>query len=294
MLSATKLLSRGDILASTTSTPCEQAAQIENPMFDPAAPVIRTVIADDEQTARNRLCSLLDRIGRFEIAMECADGRETIAAVRNVKPDLLLLNVQMPDLDGFEVLKAIHLDPAPVAVLTASHDQFALRAFEANALDYIVKPFDEARLRRTLAKVRNELEKERARSLARHMANLFSEGITPVSAPQESNRLAIKSGGKIIFLNLHDVDWIEAAGNYVRFHMARESHTFRENLSVVSARLNRKKFVRIHRSAIVNVERIKELQPCNSSEYVVVLENGKELPCSRSHRENLRQIIDTV
>ncbi|HTZ95234.1 MAG TPA: LytTR family DNA-binding domain-containing protein [Terriglobales bacterium] len=263
-------------------------------MFDPTSPVVRTVIADDEETARNRLCLLLERIGSFDIAMECADGRETIAAVRNVKPDLLLLNVQMPDLDGFEVLKAIDLDPAPVAVLTANHDQFALRAFETNALDYVVKPFDEARLRRTLAKVRNELEKERARSLARHMASLFSEGVNPALEPLESHRLAIKSGGKIIFLNLHDVDWIEAAGNYVRFHMARESHVFRENISVVSTRLNRKRFVRIHRSAIVNIEKIKELQPCNSCEYVVVLENGKELPCSRSHRENLRQIIDAV
>lgn len=267
---------------------------IKNPMFDPAAPVVRTVIADDEETARNRLCSFLERIGRFEIAMACAGGRETIAAVQSVKPDLLLLNVQMPDLDGFEVLKAIDIDPAPVAVCMASHDHFAMRAFEANALDYVVKPFDEARLRRTLAKVCNELEKERARSLARHMANLFSEGVNPALGPQESSRLAIKSGGKIIFLNLHDVDWIEAAGNYVRFHMARESHVFRENISVVSSRLNRKNFVRIHRSAIVNIDKIKELQPCNSSEYVVVLENGKELPCSRSHRDNLRQIIDTV
>jgi two-component system, LytTR family, response regulator len=257
-----------------------------------AQDVIRTIIADDEATARNKLSSLLDRMGKFEVATECADGRETIAAVQSLQPDLLLLNVQMPGLDGFEVLNAINVAPRPLAVLTANHDQYAMRAFEADVLDYLLKPLDENRLRRTLTKVRNELEKEHARLLARQMARFFWEG-SPTS-PRENNRLAIKSAGKIIFLDLDDVDWIEAAGNYVHFHVGREVRVFRENISVLSARLNRNKFVRVHRSAVVNVDKIKELQPCNSSEYVLVLENGKEVPCSRSHRENLRRLIDTV
>ena len=264
-------------------------------MFDSSVPgVIRAIVADDEVSARKKLCSLLQRMEKCEVAMECADGRATISAVRNLKPDLLLLNIQMPDVDGFEILKSIHLDPSPVAVLTANHDQYAIRAFEANAVDYLLKPFDEERLRKTLVKVRNELEKEQARLLARQMANLFSHSMTPMTAPKESHRLAIKSGGKIIFLNLEDVDWIEADANYVRFHVGKESHIFRENIGVVSARLNKHKFVRIHRSAIVNIDKIKELQPCNSSEYLVVLKNGKGLPCSRSHRESLRALIDTV
>lgn len=257
-------------------------------------PFIRAVIADDEVLARKKLRLLLQRIERFEIVAECKDGRETIAAVRGFKPDLLLLDVQMPDLDGFEVVNAINAVFPPVVVFTTAYDQYAIRAFEANALDYLLKPFDEERLRRTLARVHNELEKDHARFLAKHMVNLFAETRNAIESPRKDNRLVIKSGGRIIFMDLDDVDWVEAAANYVRFNGGKESYILRGSIGLTAARLNPKQFVRIHRSVIVNIDKIKELQPCNAGEYIVVLKSGKGLPCSRRYRENLRQFIDKI
>jgi two-component system, LytTR family, response regulator len=254
--------------------------------------VIRTVIADDEDLARKKLRVLLDRLKPFEVVKECNDGKHTIEAVRNLKPDLLLLDIQMPDLDGFEVLKAIQGYSPLITIFTTAYDEYAIRAFEANAVDYLLKPFDEDRLRRALSKAQSELDKERAQLLTRRMVEWFSD---PPNSPQplkEDNRLVVKSSGRIIFLDLNDVDWIGAAANYVRLHVAKESYLLRGSIGTVSVRLNRAKFVRIHRSAIVNIDKVKELQPCNTGEYMVVLKSGKELPCSRTYRDNLRQFIN--
>jgi two-component system, LytTR family, response regulator len=270
-------------------------SQVENQMPESGTlTFIRTVIADDDDLARKKLRLLLDRIGNFEVVMECRDGRQTIAAVASCNPDLLLLDIQMPDLDGFEVLNAIDAQRRLVVVFTTAYDRYAIRAFEANALDYLLKPFDEDRLRRTMAKVRNELEKEQARVLAKQMVSLFADAATPNESLPQSNRLVIKSGGRVIFLDLDDVDWIEAAANNVRFHVGKESYILRGSIGLISTRLDSRRFVRVHRSAIVNVDKIKELQPCNAGEYMVVLKSGKTLPCSRSYRESLRQFINKV
>jgi two-component system, LytTR family, response regulator len=253
--------------------------------------MIQAIIADDEEFARRKLRALLDRMGRFEVVAECNGGQETIDAVRSHKPDLLLIDIQMPDLDGFEVLEAIDVDPRPITVLTTAHDRYAARAFAANALDYLLKPLDEERLRQTLTRVQTELENRQARTLAKRMDNTFSGVPLPSDSARDNNRLVIKSGGRIVFLDLNEVDWIEAAANYVRFHVGKESYAFRAGIGDISGRLNHAKFIRIHRSAIVNVDKIKELQPCNTGEYMAVLKNGKELPCSRTYRESLRQFI---
>ncbi|HEX8815264.1 MAG TPA: LytTR family DNA-binding domain-containing protein [Terriglobales bacterium] len=266
----------------------EALASVSTPVPDG---MIRAVIADDEEFARRKLRGFLDRMGNVGVVAECTGGRETIAAVRDLRPELLLIDIQMPDLDGFAVLDAIDLDPPPITVLTTAHDRYAARAFEANALDYLLKPLDEDRLRQTLTKVQIELEKRQARIFAQRMNNTIVETAAPPDLQRESNRLVIKSAGKIVFLDLGEVDWIEAAANYVRFHVGGESYAFRAGIADISGRLNHTKFIRIHRSAIVNVDKIKELQPCNTGEYMAILKNGKELPCSRTYRETLRQFI---
>jgi two-component system, LytTR family, response regulator len=268
------------------------ATQFDTFAVAPAAEgVIRAVIADDEEFARRKLRALLNEVDRFEVVAECHGGQEAIAAVRNHRPELLLIDIQMRDLDGFSVLEAIDVDPPPITVLTTAQDRYAARAFEANALDYLLKPLDEERLRQTLTRVQTELEKRQARILAKRMNNTSTETTLVPDSLRGGNRLVIKSGGKIVFLDLSEVDWIEAAANYVRFHVGKDSYVFRAGIGDISSRLNHAKFIRIHRSAIVNVDKIKELQPCNTGEYMAILKNGKELPCSRTYRETLRQFI---
>jgi two-component system, LytTR family, response regulator len=252
---------------------------------------VRAVIADDEPLSRKKLRLFCERIQKCEIVTECGEGHETVAAVRTLKPDLLLLDVQMPDMSGFEVLEALDTEPIPLVVFTTAYDEYAIRAFEAGAIDYLLKPFDEERLRKTIGKVQSEIEKEQAQSLARRVAHMFSHASAFPRAPEQENRLVIKSRGRIIFLDYSEIDWIEAAANYVRFHAGADSHILRESIGAISSRLDRQRFVRIHRSIIVNIDKVKELQPCNTGEYMMTLKSGKELPCSRSYCRGLRQFI---
>jgi two-component system, LytTR family, response regulator len=251
-------------------------------------PEIRTVIADDEPLARKKLRILLAAERDVQIVGECKDARRTVAALHDLKPDLLLLDIQMPDGDGFQVLKSIPPGQMPFVVFTTAHDQYAIRAFEAHALDYLLKPFDQDRLHRALERVRSELQKTTNRDLAQHILDWLAHPQTP---PFADRRLVVKAGGRVVFLDLDDIDWVEAAANYVQLHAGRDSYLVREGISRLSERLDPGQFVRIHRSTIVNVRKIKELQPCNSGEYIVVLKNGKELSCSRSYRSGLQPLF---
>ena len=174
-------------------------------------------------------------------------------------------------------------------IFTTAYDKYAIKAFEAHALDYLLKPFDEERLHQAIERARKELQKSDHGHLARRLLDIIAAAQTG-SGPD--NRFVIRSGGRVIFLDVEDIDWIEAESNYVRFHAGKESYLLREGIGHVSERLDPHQFVRIHRSIIVNVQRIKELQPCNSGEYIVVLRDHQELSCSRGYRLGLQQLIE--
>ena len=224
---------------------------------------------------------------------ECQDGRQTVAAIRAFRPDLLLLDIQMPDLDGFQVLGEISPEEMPVVVFTSAYDEYAIRAFEAHALDYLLKPFDQQRLHHSVERARLELHKTTEREITHRILSLLSQvrSVTPPAAGHDS-RLVIKANGRVVFLDLDSIDWVEAAANYVRLNVGKESYLFREMIGRVAERLDARHFVRIHRSTIVNIRKIKELIPVNSGEYVVVLKSGKELSCSCGYRTALHEIVE--
>jgi two-component system LytT family response regulator len=250
--------------------------------------VIRTVIAEDEFLARRKLRILLAAEPELEVVAECEAGGEAATALRNLRPDLLLLDIQMPEADGFEVLEAVPAGSMPAIIFTTAYDRYAVRAFEAHALDYLLKPFDQERLHAALERVRAEFFRQ---------GSATSSGFVTARQPGAefsspgNQRLVFKTNGRILFLDLDEIDWIEAAANYVRLHAGSGCHLLRKTISQLSERLPSTKFVRIHRSLIVNISRIKELQPCNSGEYIVTLRNGKELSCSRSYRCGLQRLI---
>jgi two-component system LytT family response regulator len=258
--------------------------------------MIRVVIADDERLARQKLRLFLESESNVVVAAECQDGRQTVSAINCFRPDILLLDIQMPDLDGFQVLNEIPPSDMPVVIFTSAYDQYAIRAFEAHALDYLLKPFDQGRLHQALERARTELLKAGNREITHRLMQLLSDMKSKSSAvPGESqDRLVIKAKGRVIFLDLAEIDWVEAAANYVRLNVGKESYLLRETISRTSERLNPGEFIRIHRSTIVNVRKIKELIPVNSGEYIVVLKNGKELSCSRGYRALLQHVIEEL
>ncbi len=252
------------------------------------SPKIRTLIVDDEPLARERIRHLLHKEPDIEIICECADGRDAVAAIGKYKPDLVFLDVQMPELDGFGVLEQLDRRAMPAIVFVTAHDQFALRAFEVHALDYLLKPFDSGRFRKALERARERIQRQPSADLSRRVSELLAD-LKPGPKPQ--NRLAIKSGGKVLFLKIDEIDWIEAADNYVNLHMGNESHLHRETMAALEARFPADKFMRISRSTMVNIERIKELQPMFHGEYTVILRNGTRLTLSRGYREKLNQLL---
>ncbi|MEP6644103.1 MAG: LytTR family DNA-binding domain-containing protein [Acidobacteriaceae bacterium] len=252
---------------------------------------IGALIADDERLAREKLRLLLSNEPGIHILAECADVGDTVTQVLERKPDLLFLDVQMPGGDGFEVLKQIPAESLPVVIFTTAYDQYAIRAFEANALDYLLKPFDEERFHRTLERVRKELAKARDFDLRDRLLEFLANSR---GKPKAERRLVIKTGGRVVFLEVDEIDWLEAAANYVQINVGKTFYLIRESITGLMGKLDPAQFVRIHRSIIVNLRMIKELQPCNSGEYIVVLKNGKELSCSRSYRGELQQLIESM
>jgi len=248
---------------------------------------IRTLIVDDEPLARERLRQLLERVAEIELIGECADGRAAVEAIQNNSPELVFLDIQMPELDGFGVIEAINVEPAPVIVFVTAHDKFALRAFEVHAVDYLLKPFDRERFQTALGRAIERVRHRGDQTVQQRQAALLAE-LRPASKPAE--RLAVKSAGRVVFVKLSDIDWIEAAHNYVELHVGKESHLLRETLNAIEARLSLDKFVRISRSAIVNIERVKELQPLFHGEYTVTLQNGTKVTLSRRYRDKLKQL----
>ncbi len=249
---------------------------------------IATIVADDEPLARKKLSMLLENDAEIEIVQQCANVRQTVGAVNAMRPALLFLDVQMPDGDGFEALSQFRPEAMPYVIFTTAYDQYALRAFDANALDYLLKPFDQARFAKALRRAKTQLamaqEASSASSLVNSLKTLAQERV-------ERDRFVIKTEGRLLFLKLAEIDWLEAASNYVRLHVGQASYLTRSTMSEVEQKLAGSRFIRIHRSIIVNTDRIKEVRPCNSGEFIVTLSDKKDLPASRGYRENLEPLL---
>jgi two-component system LytT family response regulator len=250
---------------------------------------LRVLIVDDEPLARRRLRALLKDEDGIEIAGECEDGVSAVAAVRRVAPDVLFLDVQMPGMDGFDVIDAIveAIGPSrcPAVVFVTAHDQYALKAFDVHAVDYLLKPFDRTRLRLALTRARALAAREQ--DLGRTLLALVAD----VRATRPAERIAVQTRGRVSFVRAAEIDWIEASGHYVTLHVDRDAHLIRGTIKTFEARLDRTRFVRIHRSAIVNVDRIKELLPSFHGEYVVVLRDGTRVSSSRGYSDALHAIV---
>ena len=247
---------------------------------------IRTLIVDDEPLARERLAGLLAAEPDIEIAGQCRDGEEAVKAIIEQTPHLVFLDIQMPQLNGFEVIDAVGPERMPLVIFVTAHDRHALRAFEVRALDYLLKPFDRDRLRDALQRVRKQVEREDGGEIGRRLLALMKD--LRRDQPR-TDRLVVKSGGRLFFLRADEIDWVEAAGNYVRLHVGSTSYLLRETMNAIEGRLDPEKFFRIHRCRIVNMERIQELQPWLNGEYAVLLRTGTRLTLSRGYREKLQE-----
>jgi two-component system LytT family response regulator len=253
--------------------------------------MIRTVIVDDEAPARNRLRQLLKDEKDFQIVAECANGRQAVESIQRDKPDLIFLDVQMPRLTGLEVCEAVLARGAqlPMVIFVTAYDSYALQAFEIHALDYLLKPFDRDRFLKALRHVRQQLAGTANRDADSRLAAVLAD---LRGGTKKSDRIVFKQNGRVIFLRTETIDWVEADGNYVRLHAGPDSHYFRETLASIEAQLAPEKFMRISRSIIVNLDRVKELQPLFYGDYVVILHNGSRLNMTRNYRDRLEAIIE--
>ncbi len=243
---------------------------------------IRALIVDDEPLARQRVCLLLGEEPDVEVIGESGDGFEAVDQIQATKPDLVFLDVQMPDRDGFEVLRRVPQAVLPVVIFTTAYDQHALRAFEVNALDYLLKPFKPVRFKEAVQRARDLIANKQVGVAARGLLALL--GQTPAPAGQLT-RLAVKTTGKVTFVELDQIRAIEAAGKYAVVQVAKENHVLRETMSSLESHLPPQRFLRISRSVIVNIDQIQELQPTFNDENLVVLKNGKSYPTTRPIRE---------
>jgi two-component system LytT family response regulator len=250
--------------------------------------IIRVLIVDDEPLARGVLREMLQSDPEVAIVGECANGKEAVQALQESAPDLLFLDIQMPEMGGFEVLDALQGRPIPHLVFVTAYDQYAVRAFEVHALDYILKPFDRERFEASWQRAKAQVLRERNGGVEQRILSLLED---LKAGTKYLERLVIKSSGRIYFLETNDIDWIQAEGNYVSVHTGKKAHLLRETISSLESQLDPKKFLRIHRSAIVRIDRIKELQPWFHGEYHIVLQDGTELTLSRNYRDRLQEAL---
>jgi len=254
---------------------------------------IRTLVVDDEKPARRRLLEVLEKEQDIEIAGVGRDGRDAVELIREKNADLLFLDIQMPNLDGFEVLENVGPSLMPVTIFVTAYDKYAIQAFEAHALDYLLKPFSDERFETALQRARRYIKTHRASELGQQFARLLADQVWTDATRREEpdsgiiERLVIKSGGRVKFLDVDEIDWIEAAGVYVNLHAGARTYLYRATIGQLHQRLDPKRFVRVHRSAAVHTDRIQELQPHSHGDYTVVLKDGTELKLSRKYRSQL-------
>ena len=252
---------------------------------------IKTIIVDDEPLARRNLRLLLERDPQIEILDECRNGREAIKAINTLSPDLIFLDIQMPEMDGFDVLAHVGPEHIQAIIFVTAFDQYALKAFDVHALDYLLKPFDDERFARALERAKSQIAAREINQLSERLLALLEERETERKGAKRDERyltrLMIKAASRMMLLKVDEIDFIEADGNYAKLHVGRKTHLLREKMNDLEGRLDPAKFVRIHRSIIVNLERIKEMHPHFNGDYVVVLEDGRQLRLSRTRREQL-------
>jgi two-component system LytT family response regulator len=254
---------------------------------------IRILIVDDEPAARAALRSLLATDREIEVIGECADGQSAIERIEREHPDLVFLDVQMPGMNGFDALRRLDLAELPEVVFVTAYDEYALRAFEVHAADYLLKPFSDDRFRLALTRAKGQVRQRRLGELSDRLVTLLDavgRSGSPTAGPY-LQRFVIKSGGRATILAVRDIDWIEAEGDYVKIHAGKISHLLRETMKRLETQLDPGRFVRIHRSTIVNIERIKEIQPYFHGEYVVLLQDGTSLKLARGYRQHLETAL---
>ncbi len=249
---------------------------------------IRALVVDDEPLAREMIREMLANDSEVEVVGECANGREAIDAIKASTPDIVFLDVQMPEAGGFEVLESLDRHTTPYVIFVTAYDQYAVRAFEVHALDYLLKPFDRERFEVAWQRAKAQIKLDRTSRRDQDIIALLEE---LKAGPRYLERLVIKNGGRVFFLHVQDIYCIEAEGNYVRVYDNQKGYLLRETISSLEEQLDPKQFLRIHRSAIVKIDRIKEMQPWFHGEYRIIMENGKQLALSRNYRANLQEAV---
>jgi two-component system, LytTR family, response regulator len=247
---------------------------------------VRALVIDDEPLARKRIRALLEGEPGVEVAGEAGSGTEAVARIREIKPDLVFLDVQMPGMDGFSVLRALAPGPVPLVVFVTAHDDHAIRAFEVHAVDYVLKPVVEDRFRAAVRRALERVSASSADALSRQMASLLER--LPAGS---SDRLAVRSGERTMFVRFDDIDWIDVDGDYARLHVGKETHLLRETLTDLERRLPASRFLRIHRSFIVQADRIQSVQPWFKGDYVLTLRDGTRLQSGRTYRQRVHDLI---
>jgi two-component system LytT family response regulator len=269
---------------------------------------IRALIVDDESLAREALLVMLKDDPEMEVIAGCRNGREAVTVIREQSPDVVFLDIQMPEMDGFQVVEEVGAMRMPVTIFVTAYDKHALRAFEAHALDYLLKPFDHDRFNTALQRAKTFVRQQKLGEISESLFAMLQDmklktgGESPTDADNRNreraahkepiDRVVIKSGGRIYFLKIEEIDWVEGAGDNLSLHSGNQTHLIRETMGNFHAKLDSQKFLRIHRSTIVNIERIKDIQPLFKGDYVITLTNGIRLKASRGYRRELQALLD--
>jgi two-component system, LytTR family, response regulator len=248
---------------------------------------MRALIVDDEPLARKALTNLLKRDRELSIIGESSDGDSAVQTIRELRPDLVFLDVQMPERDGFEVVEAVGVEKMPVTIFVTAFDRYAIRAFDANAVDYLLKPFAADRLARAVDRARERCQGRQGKEAAERLFSLLENR----HQSDYAQRITVTSNGRVLFIAVGEIDWIEADGNYARLHVARRTYDVRDTLQALMEKLDPREFIRIHRSTIVNMRRIREIQPWFRGTHLVVLDSGEELRMSRYQREAVERLM---
>jgi two-component system LytT family response regulator len=249
---------------------------------------IRALIVDDEPLARKRIKSLLAHDSTVQVIGECSDGYMALNSIRETTLDLVFLDVQMPLMSGFEVIETIGPERMPTVIFVTAYDQYALQAFDVNALDYLLKPFNRSRFQRALERAKETVRRMQNGAVNNQLLSLLGD----LRREHATDRFIIRSSGRVVFLRIEDVDWMSTVGNYVRLQVGRNSHLMRETMTVMETKLNPDKFMRIHRSTIVNLDRVKEVQPWAKCEYLVIMRDGTRFKMSRRYWEKLNERLN--